>query len=93
VNPEGGTLVSWLDMSCDEASPGLCFVGQQAAGMFFGFFFGTVTFGVNGGVWWSGVPGVVVGSTMGILAAKNPDGIPELTTFLLVFIPVFVVAL
>jgi hypothetical protein len=36
---------------CDSASPGLCLMGQQVAGTFFGFFFGIISDGVSGGQW------------------------------------------
>jgi hypothetical protein len=80
-------------MSCDDASPGVCFLGQLGFGTFFGCCFGTVTNGLYGDHWWGGAPGVIMGSTMGILAARNPDAMPDTATFLLVVVPVTVVSL
>jgi len=80
-------------MSCEDASPGMCFLGQQFAGTFFGCCFGTVTRGLYGEIWWSGVPGVVTGSTIGILAARNPDRMPELSSVVLIVVSTVVISL
>ena len=64
-------------MSCETASPGACFVGQLLAGSFFGFFFGVVSEMVVSSEWYGAVPGLTVGSCMGVMSARYPDGPPD----------------
>jgi len=68
---------------CDDNAPGVCMLGQQIAGSCFGYYFGSVSMQAIGiGVWWSAVPGIVVGSSIGILAARNPDGVESISTLI-----------
>lgn len=62
---------------CDTASPGACFVGQLLAGSFFGFFFGVVSEMVVSSEWYGAVPGLTLGSCMGVMSARYPDGPPD----------------
>lgn len=42
---------------------------------------------------WSSIPGVVIGSSFGVLAAKDPDVVPDFETILLLFVSVSAAAM
>ena len=63
---------------CEEAGPGACFIGQLGAGSFFGFFFGLCSkIVLRSSEWWGAVPGLTIGSCMGVMSARYPDGPPD----------------
>ncbi len=56
----------------------VCFLGRLVIGTVFSSIMGAASISFLGEErWWSPVPGLALGSTLGILGAMYPDGVPD----------------